>query len=416
MTAYWWESNFLKVKHNSLLLGGQPAAMLAEKYGTPLFVYSEEQIQANFRLLTKILRENTALETYVYYAMKANSHSRILKTLKAEGARIDAVSPGEVAIARNSGFPASKIMFTGTSLGVEDFQKIFCHSGVIINIDAEEQLELMQEARENWFPQKKFQVSLRINPGIGKGFCSKATTAGTTAPDGTPIKFGVEKDRALTVLAKASEMGFHPVGLHMHLGSGWTGGDYSAVTLAVDRMVETAHKAQDIGFHLDFLDFGGGFSPKYSEEQEVFPVRDYIRYIQDKITQTRLKIKSLFLEPGKFLVADAGVLLIRVEYIKKNYGNLFACVNAGTFNSAPRPAVYANAYHQIVNCGKVKSEDMQEITIAGNLCETGDVFGKNIPLPVLKRGDILAFLNAGAYCRSMASHYNTREIPKEIIL
>ncbi len=413
---YWWENNFLKVKRNTLLLGGQPAAMLAEKHGTPLFVYSREQIQANFRMLTKILRENTSLDTYICYAMKANSHPRILKTLKAEGARIDTVSPGEVALARNAGFPASKIMFTGTSLSVEDFQKIFCHSGVIINIDAEEQLELMQEARENWFPQKIFRVSLRINPGIGKGFCSKATTAGVAAPDGTPIKFGIEKDRTLAVLAKASEMGFNPVGLHMHLGSGWTGGDYSAVALAVDKMVEAAREVQDHGLRLEFLDFGGGFGPKYSKEQEVFPVQEYIRYINEKITQSKLKLKSLFLEPGKYLVGDAGVLLFRVEYLKKNYGNLFACVNAGTFNSAPRPAVYANAYHQIVHSSRVKSEDIQEITIAGNLCETGDIFGKKILLPVPQRGDILAFLNAGAYCRSMASQYNTRDIPKEIFI
>jgi len=413
---FWWENDFLRVKRNTLHLGGQPAAALAEKHGTPLYVYSREQIQANFRLLTKMLRDNTFLESYICYAMKANSHPQILKILKAEGARIDAVSPGEVAMARNAGFPASKIMFTGTSLSREDFQKIFCHSGVIINIDAEEQLEIMQEAREKWYPQKNFRISVRINPGIGKGFCSKATTAGSKAPDGTPVKFGIEKRLALSVLAKASKMGFNPTGLHMHLGSGWTGGDYSAVTQAVDRMVEAAQEVQDHGFHLDFLDFGGGFGPKYSKEQEIFPVREYIRYINEKITQTRLKLKSLFLEPGKFLVGDAGVLLFRVEYLKKSYGNLFACVNAGTFNTAPRPAIYANAYHQILHCGRVKSEDMQEITVAGNLCETGDVFGKNILLPIPLRGDILAFLNAGAYCRSMASQYNTRDIPKEIII
>jgi diaminopimelate decarboxylase len=257
---------------------------------------------------------------------------------------------------------------------------------------------------------------LRINPGIGKGFCSKATTAGSIAPDGTPVKFGIEKDLALSVLAKASEMGFDPVGLHMHLGSGWTGGDYSAVTLAVDRMVEVAQEVRDHGFYLDFLDFGGGFSPKYSKEQEIFPVQEYIRHINEKITQAKLKLKSLFLEPGKFLVGNAGVLLFRVEYLKKTYGNLFACVNAGTFNSAPRPAIYANAYHPIIHSGSVKSEDIREITIAGNLCETGDVFGKNIALPIPQRGDILAFLTAGAYCRSMASHYNTRDIPKEVFI
>jgi diaminopimelate decarboxylase len=414
--AYWWQNSFLKVKRNSLLIGGQPAADLAEKHGTPLFVYSRGQIQANYRRLTKILRDNASIEAYIYYAMKANSHPRLLKILRTEGARIDAVSPGEVAAARNAGFPASKILFTGTSLGIDDLQKVLCHRGVIINIDAEEQLELMRETREKWFPHKNFRVSLRINPGIGKGFCSKTVTAGVVAPDGTPIKFGIEKERALQVLQRAIDMGFRPLGLHTHLGSGWTGSDFESVTRAVDAMVTTARKIQDHGLRLEFLDFGGGFGPRYAQEQAIFPVRDYVVFINERIKQAKLTLKSIFFEPGKYLVGDAGVLLMKVEYLKKSHGNLFACVNAGTFNTAPRPAVYTNAYHQIVNCGQVRSDDVQEVTVAGNLCETGDIFARQIPLPVPRRGDILAYLNAGAYCRSMASHYNTRDIPKEILI
>lgn len=413
---YWWQNNFLRIKRNTLLLGGQPAVSLAEKYGTPLFVYSREQIQTNYRHLTKILRESTSFETYIYYAMKANSHPRILELLKTEGARIDTVSPGEVAAARNAGFPASKILFTGTSIGVEDLRKVLSLGGVIINIDAAEQLELMRETRAKWFPHKNIRVSLRVNPGIGRGFCSKAVTAGPAAPDGTPVKFGIEKERALEVFFRAVEMGFPPLGLHMHLGSGWTGADYRSVTLAVDSLVATAREIQDKGPRLEFLDFGGGFGPKYMQEQESFPLRDYILYINKRIMQARLTLKSVFFEPGKYLIGDAGVLLMRVEYLKRSHGNLFACVNAGTFNTAPRPAVYKNAFHHIVNCSQVKSEDMQEITIAGNLCETGDIFAKRILLPVPGRGDILAYLNSGAYCRSMASHYNTRDIPKEIFI
>ena len=135
-----------------------------------------------------------------------------------------------------------------------------------------------------------------------------------------------------------------------------------------------------------------------------------------KIKKSGLKIKAIAVEPGKYLVGDAGVLLVKVQYLKKSYGNLFACVNAGTFNTVPRLSIYAEACHHIVNCSRLDDEKKERITIAGNLCETGDVFGKEIEMPKPERGDILAVLGAGAYCRSMASNFNLREIPKEIII
>ena len=207
-----------------------------------------------------------------------------------------------------------------------------------------------------------------------------------------------------------------PVAMHQHLGSGWDRRDLDTVKAAVDTLTAVAEEVQAQGFHLEFLDFGGGFGPRFSEDQDVFPLEDYLTYIEQKITQRRLNVKTVALEPGKFLIADAGVLLIRVEYLKKNYGNLFACVNAGTFNTVPRPAIYSEARHEIVHCSHVTSDDTQEISVAGNLCETGDIFAKRIKLPVPERGDILAVLNAGAYCRSMASAFNTRDIPRELVL
>ena len=125
---------------------------------------------------------------------------------------------------------------------------------------------------------------------------------------------------------------------------------------------------------------------------------------------------AIAIEPGKFLVGDAGVLLLRVEYIKKSYGNLFACVDGGTFNTVPRPAIYTQAQHHIVNCAHVEAKHLEKITVPGNLCETGDVFRKEIWMPTPRNGDILALLCAGAYCRSMASNFNLREIPKEVVV
>lgn len=413
---FWWENQFIKVKHNALMLGNKRAADIAAEHGTPLFVYSRDQLRHNYRRLRKAMQRSSSREPRICYAMKANSHPELLAAMFTEGAWIDAVSPGEVGLARNAGYPVTRIMFTGTSLGMQDMQKVMCHNDLIITIDAEPQLDIMHEAREQWFPDKTVRVAVRLNPGMGRGFSPKTVTAGATASDGTAIKFGVEKDQVLAVFHRAADMGFQPVGMHQHLGSGWEKRDLDTVKDAVETLAAVAEEVQAQEFHLEFLDFGGGFGPRYSREQVVFPLEEYLAHIEQTISAHRLNVKTVALEPGKFLVADTGVLLVRVEYLKKNYGNLFACVNAGTFNSVPRPAIYSDARHEIVHCSHVRSDDTQEISIAGNLCETGDMFARRIDLPVPERGDILAVLNAGAYCRSMASAFNTRDIPKELVL
>lgn len=412
----WWENNFLKCEDRKLYTGDREATELTEEFGTPIFLYSRDQILSNFQTLLDAFRSHSSLDIRIHYAMKANPNVEILKILKEAGAWIDAVSPEEVSRALKGGFKGRQILFTGTSLSTEDLQSVFEHEDVIVNIDAEEQLELMKETKDSGYRDKKIKVSIRWNPGIGSGFNPKVVTAGERAPDGTPIKFGVEEKRVNPVFKKAAEYGFIPLGLHQHLGSGWVKEDYEAVRYAVDNMIEKAIELQNEGFNLEFLDFGGGFGPRYTEDQEAFPLKEYTEHICRRISQSRLDIKAIAIEPGKYLVGDAGILLLRVEYVKESFGNLFACVNAGTFNTVPRPAIYTQAQHPIINCSNLKSEARTKITVAGNICETGDVFGKEILLPPTKRGDILAVLCAGAYCYSMASTFNLREIPREIFV
>lgn len=412
----WWENNFLNVKGGKLYLGDKEATKVARAHGVPLFVYSKNQILSNFKTLLRAFAGKTSLEVRLYYAMKANSHQEILKILKEAGACIDAVSPGEIAAALGAGFSADRIFFTGTSVSAEDLKLAFDQDGLTVNIDAEEQLELMKEVKERWFKHKKTKVAVRWNPGIGRGFNSKVVTAGEKTYDGIPIKFGVEEKKVIQTFVRASQYGFTPTGLHHHLGSGWTKQDIEAVKDAVDKMIQKASELQRQRFPLEFLDFGGGFGPQYSSDQEKFPLKEYVEYICQKIKDSDLEIKTIAMEPGKYLVGDAGVLLVKVEYLKKSYNNLFACVNAGTFNTVPRPAIYTGAYHHIVNCSNVSYGKKEPITVAGNLCETGDVFGKEIEMPLPKKGDILAVLCTGAYCKSMASNFNLRKIPKEIII
>lgn len=412
----WWENEFLSVKNRKLYLGRKQAMLVAKQFGTPLLIYSRAQILANYERLRDAFSSHTVLKTRICYAMKANSHREILKLLGRKGAWIDAVSPGEVEEALRAGFPGQRILFTGTSVSGEDIRRVFQYDGVIVNIDALEQLELMREIMRKEFRAKKIKVSIRWNPGVGRGFNPRVITAGKRSSDGTPIKFGIEEKKVFEAFEKASSYGFTTVALHQHLGSGWMKEDYEVVKFAADKMIHTATQIEKEGFRLEFLDFGGGFGPRYAKGQGLFPLERYAAHICRQVAKAGLKINAIAVEPGRYLAADAGILLLKVEYLKESYGQLFACVNAGTYNSLPRPAIYPQAYHEIINCGRVNGGRIKPITVAGNLCETGDIFGKEIPMPVPQRGDILAVLHAGAYSRTMASNFNLRDIPKEILI
>ncbi|MGB9765035.1 MAG: diaminopimelate decarboxylase [Candidatus Saccharicenans sp.] len=413
----WWQDEFLNIKNNKLYLEEKSAEEIVRKYGTPVYIYSRKKILNNLQNIQEAFSSaSPELEVRIAYAMKANPHPAILKTLLKKGCWIDAVSPAEVKTALKAGFPEYKIMFTGTSISLKDFERVLKHPEVTINLDAYEQIEILAEARKKMRRKKPVRVSVRWNPGLGRGFSSKTVTAGERSSDGTPIKFGVEEASVIEAFKKLKKLGFEPVGLHQHLGSGWTEEDFPVAIKAVDRMIKKARELKKAGFNLEFLDFGGGFGPKYRAEQRLFPLAEYAAYILDKVESSKLDLKAITVEPGKYLVANAGVLLMKVEYVKKSYRNLFACVNAGTYNTVPRPAIYEEAYHEIVNASCVNGRQKTKITVAGHLCETGDVFGVERLMPMPRRGHIMAVLMAGAYCHSMASNFNLRPIPKEIII
>jgi len=412
----WWETDFISVQGNRLRVAGEDAGALAKRYGTPVYIYGKDRILERYAQLDNAFARYSTLPARICYAMKANPHRGILRLLQRRGAWIDAVSPCEVETALKAGFPPERILFTGTSVSRADLRTVFAIDGLTVNIDAAEQLDLMSEVRRRDFPGKALRVSVRWNPGIGRGFNARIITAGKRSSDGTPIKFGVDAKKVIEVFSRARRLGFHPVGLHQHLGSGWVREDFGMVKAAVDRLIRKAREVDKAGFPLEFLDFGGGFGPRYLKNRAVFPVEDYIAYLSNAVTKAGLAVKALAIEPGKYMVGDAGVLLLGVEYVKESYGNLFACVDGGTYNTVPRPAIYLQAHHEIVNASRFEGPHKARITVAGNLCETGDVFGRERSMPLPESGDILAVLCAGAYCRSMASKFNLREIPREILI
>lgn len=411
----WWENSSVRIVSGRLLIAGRPAEHWASREGTPLFVYSRARLLGNYRRLRSIFTAAVDEDVRICYAMKANPFLPILGALKKVGAWIDAVSPGEVDRAGRAGFPADRVLFTGTSISADDFGRVFARRGVTVNIDAVEQIEIMRAILGRAPRPHPPRVFVRWNPGIGSGFNPKVITAGERSSDGTPIKFGVEESRVLDAFEAAAAAGFRPIGLHQHLGSGWSADDFPTIIQAVDRMMDMAGQIVGAGFQLEFLDFGGGFGPRYAKVQKPFPVDRYARYLGRCLRRARLGVKAIAVEPGKYLVADAGLLLLRVNYLKRSYGNLFACVDGGTFNTLPRPAVYGAA-HEVVNASRPLGRRRAPVTVAGHLCETGDVFAKDMIMAVPEAGDLLAVLCAGAYGRSMASEFNLRPVAEEMLV
>ncbi|MEA3343759.1 MAG: diaminopimelate decarboxylase, partial [archaeon] len=326
-------------------------------------------------------------------------------TLEKEGAWIDSVSPYEAKIALGAGFSKEKIMFTGTSVSDDDLAMLV-DDGIFINIDSISQIKRLRK-----LTGRKLNVSLRWNPGMGAGHHSHTITAGKH------IKFGIPEAKLAHAVDLVKSSGFNLVGLHQHIGSGWLKDDVCVFLKTVDRTIDAAAKIQDMtGNQLDFIDFGGGPGIPYRRGDEEFPLDEYAEGICSKVKNSALKSAQIAIEPGRYIVGDAGVLLLEINTVEDKNVPVIG-VNGG-FNTLARPALYGS-YHEMVICNSVESANRKEFMVAGNLCESGDVFNENREslrmLPAPREGHILAVLCAGAYGYSMASSYNSRPRPKEVM-
>lgn len=408
----WWEvPNHLEVRNGKFYIAGRSATRLGKELGTPIYVYNGSRITDNYRRFYSAMRKHTDKEIRVYYAMKANSNIEILKLLKRAGAWVDVVSPEEAERAILVGFGSDKILFTGTSVSNDDLKRI-TDLGIMINIDSVSELKRLGK-----FKKGNRHVSIRMDPGInGNGHHWKVTTAGKRS-HGVPIKFSISENEVISAALACESRSFRLVGLHEHVGSNWrTKGEVKEFLNTTDNVLAKATQvSKAIGHELEFIDLGGGPGVRYEKRQNEFPLDEYARLVCGKVEDSRVKIQALAFEPGRYIVADSGIMLMEVVDIKKRYGDLIIGVNSG-FNHMARITMY-NAYHEIINCSKADRKTNVRAIIAGNLCETGDVFTKEpIRMPKPEEGDILAIHNAGAYGYTMASLYNLRTLPKEVVL
>jgi diaminopimelate decarboxylase len=384
----------MQVKNNQLCLGQVEAESLAREYGTPLYVYEEEVIRSRFAGLVEAI-PYPALR--IHYACKANGNVEILKLLRALGANAETVSRGEILLALRAGFAPAQILHTCSNISAEEMRFVI-DSGVMVNLDSLAQLRHYGE----WNPGAC--VSLRINSGIGAGHHPHVVTGG---PDS---KFGIDAAQLHGARALAEEHHLRIVGVHQHIGSNVL--DVELLVAAMQALLGSA--ATFTG--LEFVDFGGGLGVPYRPDEKPLDVRQFgarVAELFGLFCHQYGRELTMVLEPGRYLVAEAGTLLATVTDVKRTAFRTFVGVDTG-FNHLVRPAMYGS-YHPILNASRVDGLE-DAVTVAGNLCESGDVLARDRAIAGCQEGDILAILNAGAYGFSMSSNYNARPRPAEVMV
>jgi len=385
-----------------LYVDGVSALDAARRFGTPLYLYSENKMRRQYKRLAEAFSRQYP-KMRILYAAKANTNLSILRLLREEGAEVDAVSPGEVHAALQAGYKPDQILFTGTSVGLDELLYLL-ETGVGMNVDSESQLDrlLEQEVPE--------MISVRINPELGAGHHEHVITAGPQA------KFGVWDEDAVRVYAKAKQAGVKRFGVQMHIGSGIH--DVEHYIRATRRLLDVAgHIRRETGVTFDFVDLGGGIGVPYKPGEPQVDLDAFfgrlISFVKERLTEKGLGAPELWFEPGRFLVAESGVLLTRVTTLKHNPERKFVGVDAG-FNTLVRPAMYGS-YHHILAASAMNAPE-EVVDIYGPLCESGDLFARDRGLPQVSEGALLAIMNAGAYGFSMASRYNSRPLPAEVMV
>ena len=388
----------------NLSIGGEDALELAQRYKTPLYVIDENKIRENYRRLYKAFSQYYN-DFKMFYACKANTNLAVMRILEEEGSGIDAVSPGEIYTSLLAGFDPSRILYTGNNVTDEELEFALA-SGVRLNVDSISQLKRLSKIPGS----EGLEISFRVNPMVGAGHHDHCITGGPLS------KFGIMEEEAVDVYKMAQDMGFKPVGIHSHIGSGIL--DPEPFMLAVRTLMDIAGRVHEgAGVEFDFIDFGGGIGIPYTPEESKLDINVFAEKItdlfKDKLNEYSLGKPTMCIEPGRYIVGDASVLLTQVNSIKQSYRK-FAGVDAG-FNTLLRPTMY-DSYHHIVVADKPDAKATQKIDIAGDVCESGDLFARDRPMPEIEEGDVLAILNAGAYSFSMSSQYNSRPRPAEVLV
>jgi diaminopimelate decarboxylase len=385
-----------KYKNNQLYCENAKVQDLAKSYGTPLYVYSYHTLINHFLRLEEAFRE---LDPLICYSVKANSNLALLKALINKGAGLDIVSGGELFRAQIAGCPAQKIVYA--SVGKTDFEIASAISKNILFFNVESLAELENINRISKKLNKITRVAIRINPDVEVKTHKYITTGKITN------KFGIDLDGAYRILILRNKFkNLDICGLHIHIGSQITASEpFVAALKKVSNFIQRLKSKKIV---LKYLNIGGGLGIIYDHEVPQ-TAQVYAEKIIPLLKKTGLKI---IMEPGRFIVGNAGILVTKVLYIKHTPRKKFIIVDGG-MNDLIRPALYG-AYHNVLPLGKIAKTEKADVV--GPICESGDFLAKERQVALVKEGDYLAVMGAGAYGFSMSSNYNSRLRPAEVIV
>lgn len=368
---------------------------LANEYGTPLYVYDFDYMQSQYNELKDAFRGRKSI---IAYAVKANSNLSVVKHLAKMGSGADCVSIGEVRRAFLAGIPSYKIIFSGVGKRDDEIREAIQKDILYINVESEAELQRVEAIAKELGTISR--ISIRVNPNIDPQTHPYISTG---LHDN---KFGVDLASAKRMYIQAKNSDYiNPVGIHFHIGSQLT--HLQPIREAAEIVADLIRSLQAIDIELKFFDIGGGLGIKYDNEETIKPY-DYAQAILGTLTALDL---TIICEPGRFLTANAGYFLTKVLYDKQNGDKKFVVVD-GAMNDLLRPALY-KAYHKIEAITENKGEPVA-VDIVGPVCESGDFFAKDYPLPQLNRNDLLIIYSAGAYGFGMGSNYNTRGRSAEV--
>lgn len=391
----------LSVRDGHLFLEGVDCSELAGQIGTPLYATSEGRLRENIRAYHLAFPDADK-----YFAVKANGNLTILRIAAQEGMGADVFSRGELLLALLAGMPKGKILFNGNSKGERD-HRMALEAGVRISLDSVEELEHLDRTARAM--GRVAEVLFRVNPDISPKTHPKIATGLRTS------KFGIPAGQVAEAYQRATELeGVVPLGLHCHIGSQIL--EIAPFEEAMGRMMEIAGAVVASGCRVEIIDIGGGLGIQYHPEVSAPTPADLAEGILPIFRDSCEDLDiwpRLILEPGRSIVADTTIMLSSVNVVKAAHLN-FVAVDAG-FNTLARPMLY-DAYHHIVAANKAGMPAEQVYTVVGPICETGDILARDRRLPPLERGDVLAFLDAGAYGFSMASQYNGQPRPAEVLV
>ncbi len=403
--------NYIAYKENILSCEDVPLNELTEEYGSPLYIYSKNQIIENYRSFRDAMGETNNL---VCYALKANANHSILKIIASEGAGADVVSAGEIYFALKAGFTPDKIVFAGVGKREDEIEYALKQN--IFSFNVESTAELQAISRVALRLGKKARIGLRINPDIDAQSHPYITTGLQSS------KFGIEASKAFEVFQYAASLSsLELIGIHTHIGSQITKVEPFIATATY--VVELIGKLRSAGINLTHIDFGGGFGVQYTdavlhealpkEERTDTPVPSSVEFFTAVLPILKPAGCFIWIEPGRSIIANAGVLVTQVISVKENSTKKFVIVDSG-MNDLLRPSLY-QAYHQIVPVS-IDTYEYEKVDVVGPVCESTDFFARDRLLAKTSAGDYLAILTTGAYGFVLSSNYNGRPRPAEILV